>query len=578
MGAEPQWDFAPRAVDHGASPAARTANADESTAAQAAVPHPVAALNTISAWSAGDSSDASAPPDRGVVVALKRVQRSHGNRYVQRVVAQRQALQRSCSCGTCEQCRAREPAAPPPVQSEELRPVQAQARGDLLDVAENRDQLIPENSASRRLDANTRRFMEERFGKDFTDVRIHDDESAARANDALGAEAFTSGRDIYFARGAYAPEREVGQHLLAHELAHTVQQGDGAMPVNVAAQARDGTIVGAADDPLEHEADAAADQVVGRTKDGAALSRDDTGAVRAEFSLRDSALGRGLRYVGNAAQEAVETGKEFLIEQIERFAPGVIEFLRGIRTYLKDKISAGFDSMFGGLAARLRRDGLSGALDYVIGDLAGGALKGLGELVAGKCAALGETAELLLSIGKKLGAEALARISKDAAEIGAFFSDVWIKYGAPAVTALKTFAADVWKGITRKLNEIWDKLEPIRRRVQKAWDYLVGAYFEGKSRFDEFLDDLYAKAAKKWDEIKEELKPHMNYVRTVIGILALMSPLGPIVAVGLIAYGVYTGVKYVWDHWGKAKVAELRAKLVNEVLPAILSGVDKLKA
>jgi uncharacterized protein DUF4157 len=577
MGAEPQWDFAPRAADHGVSPAARTPSVDESTAAQAAVPHPVAALNALSAWAAGDSADASTPPDRGVVVALKRVQRSHGNRYVQRVVAQRQALQRSCSCGTCEQCRARESAAPPAAQLEELRPLQAQARGDLLEDATDRDSLIPEDSAARPLDASTRGFMEERFGKDFADVRVHDDEAAARANDELGAEAFTSGRDIYFARGAYAPDTEGGQHLLAHELAHTVQQGEGAMPINVAAQSRDGTILGAADDPLEREADAAADQVTGRLQGGAPLSRDGAGAVRAEFSLPDSAVGRGLRLVGNTAQAAVETGKEFLVEQIDRIAPGVIEFLRSLPTYLTDKISAGFDSLFGDLGGRLRRDGLSGALDYLIGDLAGGALKGLGELVAGKCAAMGETAELLLEIGKKFGAEALARIGKDAAELGAFFAGVWTKYGAPAVTALKTFAGDVWKGISKKLQEIWDKLEPVRRRVQKAWDYLVGAYFEGQSRVEEFIDQLYAKAAKKWDELKEKLKPHMAYVRALIGILALLSPLGPIVAAGLIAYGVYTGVKYVWDHWGKAKAAELRAKFVNEVLPQILSGVDKLK-
>jgi hypothetical protein len=577
MGAEPQWDFAPHAAGHGASPAARTANADESTAAQTAVPHPVAALNTISAWSAGDSSDASSPPDRGVVVALKRVHRSHGNRYVQRVVAQRQALQRSCSCGTCEQCRAREQVAPPPVQSEELRPVLAQARGDVLDDASDRDSLVPENSASRPLDANTRHFMEERFGTDFTDVRIHDDESAARANDALGAEAFTSGRDIYFARGAYAPDTEAGQHLLAHELAHTVQQSEGAVPVNVAAQAQDGTIVGAADDPLEHEADAMADHVVGRTQEGSVLSTDPSGAVRAEFSLRDTAIGRGLRFVGGKAQAAAAAGKEFLLEQVERFAPGVLEFLRGLRTYLKDKISAGFDSLFSGLAGRLRRDGLSGALDYLIGDLAGGALKSLGELVAGKCAALGETAELLLDIGKRFGGEALARISKDAAGLAAFFSDVWTKYGAPALTALKTFAGDVWRGITKKLSEIWDKLAPIRRSLREAWDYLIGAFLEGKSQFDDWLDDLYAKATKKWEEIKEELKPHMNLVRGLIGILALLSPLGPIVAVGLVAYGLYTGVKYVWEHWGKPKVAELRAKLVNEVLPGILGAVDKLR-
>jgi len=70
-----------------------------------------------------------------------------------------------------------------------------------------------------------RAFMEERFGVDFSPVRIHADSEAARMARALNAEAFTYRRDIYFGEGRYRPETTEGKKLLAHELTHVVQQG-----------------------------------------------------------------------------------------------------------------------------------------------------------------------------------------------------------------------------------------------------------------------------------------------------------------------------------------------------------------
>ncbi|GIV76622.1 MAG: hypothetical protein KatS3mg050_1016 [Litorilinea sp.] len=71
----------------------------------------------------------------------------------------------------------------------------------------------------------TRRFFEQRFGQDFSPVRIHSDSQADARARAVQARAFTAGRDIVFAAGQYAPETTTGQHLLAHELTHVVQQG-----------------------------------------------------------------------------------------------------------------------------------------------------------------------------------------------------------------------------------------------------------------------------------------------------------------------------------------------------------------
>lgn len=126
-------------------------------------------------------------------------------------------LQRKCSCGQhaggeCEECKKKkqslqrrrnqetDPSEVPPVVHEVLR------------------------SAAPPLDVGTRRFMEPRFGQDFSHVRVHTGGRAAHSAQAVGALAYTVGRDVVFGSGQYAPETPQGRELLAHELTHVVQQ------------------------------------------------------------------------------------------------------------------------------------------------------------------------------------------------------------------------------------------------------------------------------------------------------------------------------------------------------------------
>ncbi len=74
------------------------------------------------------------------------------------------------------------------------------------------------------LDPATRAYMEPRFGYDFSNVRVHTDARADAAAAAVGARAFTVGTDVVFRQGEFAAQTEAGRTLLAHELAHTIQQ------------------------------------------------------------------------------------------------------------------------------------------------------------------------------------------------------------------------------------------------------------------------------------------------------------------------------------------------------------------
>jgi hypothetical protein len=72
-----------------------------------------------------------------------------------------------------------------------------------------------------------RSYFEPRFARDLSAVRIHTDTPAHDVSRELSARAFTAGNHIAFARGEYAPESASGRRLLAHELAHVVQQAGG---------------------------------------------------------------------------------------------------------------------------------------------------------------------------------------------------------------------------------------------------------------------------------------------------------------------------------------------------------------
>ena len=102
------------------------------------------------------------------------------------------------------------------------------------------------------LDPSVAGRMAGSFG-DLSDVRVHTDDSADKLNRSVSARAFATGSDVYFAQGEYNPGSASGDRLIAHELAHVVQQrgASASGPLSVSQPG----------DAMEREADAAADQL-----------------------------------------------------------------------------------------------------------------------------------------------------------------------------------------------------------------------------------------------------------------------------------------------------------------------------
>jgi hypothetical protein len=180
---------------------------------------------------------------------------------------------------------------------------------------------------ARPLDAATRAFMEPRFGQDFSQVRVRTDAPAAASARAMHARAYTSGRDLVFGDGQYAPHSTQGRRLIAHELTHVVQQHGaprhGAPTVN-----RTG-------DRFEREADAAAQRI---TAGGSAhvepasgvpgIQRDGPATDEQKKPAEDPIVD-GLKTVAEQAVDNNPKVKTVVIEPLKKYAKGQWDQLSG---------------------------------------------------------------------------------------------------------------------------------------------------------------------------------------------------------------------------------------------------------
>jgi uncharacterized protein DUF4157 len=170
-------------------------------------------------------------------------------------------LRRKCACGThtaggntCNACK----------QEKLQRKATTGARSNAVPPSVH-DVLATPGAV---LAPSVRATMERGFGHDFSQVRVHNDAAAARSAAAVDAAAYTVGSHVVFGAGSFAPDTRAGRHLIAHELAHVVQQNSGGLM----RKSLSSLLVGSEHDPAERDADQAADRVVAGDQASPALS------------------------------------------------------------------------------------------------------------------------------------------------------------------------------------------------------------------------------------------------------------------------------------------------------------------
>jgi hypothetical protein len=182
-------------------------------------------------------------------------------------------------------------------------------------VNENAPEQVPDivydvlRSPGQPLDRGTREFMEGRFNHDFSAVRIHTDDRAAESARSVSARAYTVGSDVVFRHNMYRPSTTDGQRLLAHELAHVVQQQGSK------ASGASGLKLGARHSDEEVRADAAAYQI-GAGGNLRSISGRISHTVQREYVEEDAA---GCGVCSNAGKTGVEVHNAVLSEYAKKY-------------------------------------------------------------------------------------------------------------------------------------------------------------------------------------------------------------------------------------------------------------------
>jgi len=141
-----------------------------------------------------------------------------------------------CACGGgCPRCQARPALAISSPHDAAERDARTMA-DRVMNTPRSAGSPTPAGTAAHNhaLDDRTRAFFEPRFSVDLSGVRVHSDSAAQQSARDIHADAYTVGRDIVFGAGQYSPGTQVGQRLLAHELAHVVRQAAAGGPARMA--------------------------------------------------------------------------------------------------------------------------------------------------------------------------------------------------------------------------------------------------------------------------------------------------------------------------------------------------------
>jgi phage-related protein len=419
-------------------------------------------------------------------------------------------------------------------------------------------------------------------------VRVHTDTHAAKAAESLGARAFTYGTHIYFG----AREQPGDLSLTAHEVTHVVQQ-QGRPVLQLCCTGKSGG------DAHENEADTVSAavgrgepaSVEGRTH-GPQVQRSVLGRLRGAASSVGGAIAGGARAVGGAvasgarwvgarAGEALEWVEDRAISLIERVAPDLVAFIRrgpgAIVDWLKERLQSALETVVNALAAPVR--GITGVVASVsghVGRLVAWMQDAYAKISRRDCSPVAEAAAKIEQVFNEIASPVFDRIKSLAGRVRVFFTGVWNKFGAPAWDFLKQAGGAAWQRIQEFAGWLWDKAAPVRRLAARAWNWVKNqlGIGEGPDGQNGLLQWMERKATAAWDWVKARIEPIKRPLMIAGGVLLMLSPAGPFIALGAGVAGLIMGVRYLRSMNTPGFIVQARAALHGRIIPAIMSGVN----
>jgi phage-related protein len=373
--------------------------------------------------------------------------------------------------------------------------------------------------------------------------------------DGSGARAFTYGLHIYLGSQASASDLA----LMAHEITHVIQQqGRPVLQMYTAASTGD---------TFEHEAH----RVSGAVQQGQrATVEKRTGGARVQGFWPVSQI--------------VDWIEDRAWDLVNRFAPDLVPIIRqGPMEWLKEKIAHAVDSVVNTLMAPVRAiTGLASSLRGHFANLLAWLRDAAAKIARGDCSSITEAAHKIHEVFMGIASPIIDRIKSLATRVSNFFGGLWDRFGAPVWNFLRRIGGWVWDKISSFGRWLWDLTAPIRRALARAWRWIKNklGIGEGPEGQNGILQWIQRKAQSAWDNyILPFIERFRRPLMIIGGILLMLSPAGPIIAIGAIAYGVIRGVQAIRQYFGtRGGIVNGRNILQNEIIPGIVSTINRVAA
>lgn len=424
-----------------------------------------------------------------------------------------------------------------------------------LNTSKGSGNTLPEGIRSR---------MENSMGADLSGVRIHTGSKAAEMSESINAQAFTHGNNIYFNQGKYDPASTEGQHLLAHELTHTLQQEGGVQ--------------------RKIKPGAATHLAAPQSTAGSAAHHQAAPAIQRN-ALGDAWDATGGQLV-DAAGEVLEFSETLFWEVVEKIGGSSLSATlraiqnQGVTEFFKNKLLGAVNSIFDGLQ---NNAGVISIVFPKFGELLNRAQVIITALAQGDCQPLFAALEELKGIVTEMAGEAWDAITEFFQPAIDFFTEVWNSIALPAIEWLKNKAAAIWEGIKQVAAFIWRGFSPIRDAVSAAWEWLqkmLGLNAEETGE-EGLIQWAQRKVEAVWEEIKELVRPVIEPARQLVTRIASFIPLGAILNLrqtiqDWLAKVVATSAAMGGDASNIQNEAA-QTSLRNQILPAVQESINGLK-
>jgi phage-related protein len=398
------------------------------------------------------------------------------------------------------------------------------------------------------LEGATRQKFEGQFRRDFSAVRLHFGASDKISPLSPNAQAVTVGNDIYLKQSTPAVTTET-ELLLVHELTHVAQQAAGS-----GATATPGD---RAHDPLEHEAQ----RNVASFRQGRAPTVSQAAPLQPQ------------------AEEEQDHG--WFYKVVVRAVPSLKPILdRGILGWIGDRVSEVASNIMEAIRGPLDTiRGIETSIATHIVKLVDWVKKCVAALAKGDCSVLHDGIDYIEQVIDGLTAPAFEMLKSAFEKVSKFFNGLWERFGAPLWTKIKEYAGAAWQKIEQFFGWVREKIQPQIDLVILGWNKVktwLGIGDDPDSQ-NGLLPWAERKLEALWEKIKVKLEPIKKPLLVVAGILVMLSPAGPIIAIGLAIGGVIEGIRWIRRTFAVPNgVVSARDLLQKVILPKMIAAITGL--